>query len=80
MKITGTGGSDGSGGKEKESTQRRTAAAAFVFDPANGQFATIHTRVPGRQNVPRSELWAIINMLTIATGERKQYTFFIDAQ
>ena len=85
------GGTDGSGGPEKDRWHTRMAAAAMTFkDNSYTQFAALFVREPGCQIVPRAELWAMYNIVNrlvaaaaaaaAAATNLKQYIFYVDVQ
>ena len=76
------GGTDGSGGKEQNRWHSRVSAAAVVYSSELlDEYAIMYSRVPGRQTVPRAELWAIICTLkTVAIITLQIHIFYIDAQ
>ena len=66
------------GGQETEARSRTVAAGVFVACKDRKEIAFLFSRVPGRQTVPRSELWAL---LTLMRRMRTQgsYKVYIDA-
>ena len=77
--LTFGAGSDGTGGKDKEPRTRIVGSRSVVFDPIAGTLSVLFSRIPGRQTVPRSELWAMCQLL-LRMDAGKQYTIDIDAQ
>ena len=71
LEITGTAGSDGSGGPDSSDSRTRVATAgAAVYQHVDGviRFAFLFSKVPGTQTVPRAELWALYHLLRIMLG------------
>ena len=78
LHSTAKTGTDRAGGPAPEPRTRVVAAGIFVMSHARTMAACILSRVPGKQTVPRSELWALLLVLQrMRTGG--QYTVFIDA-
>ena len=82
-------GSDGSGGFEKNPRLRKMASSSRSYNKDFTVFAILVSRVPGKQTVPRSELWAIyqavkkanvvIQIWITSNITDKVITFYIDA-
>ena len=53
-------GTDGTGGKAKAIRHKKAASGAAVFVPETGELAQMYAATPGKQTVPRAELWAAI--------------------
>ena len=56
-----------------------SAAAAAIGTSMDGQVVTMHAAVPGRQTVPRAELWAMHNVLRCMSPQQPYEVFIDDA-
>ena len=79
LNATGKVGTDGTGGKDRDPRTRRAYAGAAVISPCGKKVAYMHSKVSGRQTVPRSELTALIRTLRCVKTTRA-WTIYIDAQ
>ena len=78
LNRTGDAGSDGGGGPDGDPRTRRVIAGAAVFDSESDEVAILFSQVPGRQSVPRAELWGLLHVLRRMQPNR-HYTMYIDA-
>ena len=75
---TGEAGTDGGGGSDREPTTMIACSGTAVVDPDTSEIAFSYSKVPGRQSVPRAELWGLLHVLRrMQTG--RSYTVYIDA-
>ena len=72
-------GSDGSKRKDAINQGGRAAAGAATTADDYSESASMHSDVPGRQTVPRAEIWAII-IATDVMEDDKEYKIYIDNQ
>jgi ribonuclease HI len=79
LNETGAAAGDGGGGKDKEPRTRIAGTGIAAYNPATGEFALLFSRVPGRQTVPRAELWALFKLLE-RMSHGVSYRVYIDAQ
>ena len=58
---------------------RKAGSGMAVYDPSTENMALMYSRVPGRQTVPRAELWALYNIM-LKLAPNTTYTLYIDAR
>ena len=78
LNKTGVAASDGSGSKEKVKGAAYCGAGVVVIDPETDEVAGIHSLVPGRQTVPRAEVWALWHVMQ-RMNKDKDFKLIIDA-
>lgn len=78
LEKTGTAASDGSGGVEKVKNAAYMGVGVAVVDLDTGEAAGMFSLVPGRQSVPRAEVWALWHIFSRMQRD-KPYKLIVDA-